>query len=256
LLVIRLLHDQCTVSIDTSGALLHRRGYRQYTGKAPLRETLAAGLLLASGWDGLAEMPAPLLDPFCGSGTLPIEAALWATHTAPGLQRTFAFQQWPTHDQSLWDSILAEAVARQQSRLAQLDGKLVIQGSDRDSGVIEGAIANAERAGVAGLVDLACRPISAVTPPAGPGWLVTNPPYGLRVGEGQDLRNLYAQFGNVVRKQCPGWRVAMLSTDPALLRQTGLTLDASRSLVNGGVNVRLATGAIPPLSASPNHPIN
>ncbi len=256
LIVIRLLHDQCTVSLDTSGALLHRRGYRQYTGKAPLRETLAAGLLLASGWDGLADTPAPLLDPFCGSGTLPIEAALWATHTAPGLHRSFAFQQWPSHDRTLWDSILAEAVARQQSRLAQLDGKLAIQGSDRDSGVIEGAIANAERAGVTGLVDFVCRPISAITPPAGPGWLVTNPPYGLRVGEGQDLRNLYAQFGNVVRKQCPGWRVAMLSTDPALLRQTGLTLDASRSLVNGGVNVRLATGAVPPLSASPNQPID
>ena len=111
------------------------------------------------------------------------------------------------------------------------------------------AQANAARAGVADAIDFSCRPVSAVTPPAGPGWVVTNPPYGLRVGANRDLRNLYAQLGNVLRAKCPGWHVAILCSDRQLLGQTGLRLDTRLTLVNGGVAVVLARGKVGGLKA-------
>lgn len=233
-ILVRLLHDQCTISMDSSGELLHRRGYRQAVAKAPLRETLAAGLLFASGWD----QNAPLLDPFCGSGSIPIEAALQARNIPPGLKRSFAFKNWQDFDQKLWQSILEEA--RQQIRTDCPP----IQASDRDAGAIEMAKANAERAGVLANIEFSCRAVSAIEP-EGKGWVVTNPPYGLRVSSSKDLRNLYAQLGNVLRSQCPGWHVAILCSDPALLHQTRLNLDLNTSLVNGGIPVRLGLGEVP-----------
>jgi putative N6-adenine-specific DNA methylase len=107
------------------------------------------------------------------------------------------------------------------------------------------AQANAERAGVAGSIEFTCRAVSAIAPPPGPGWIVTNPPYGLRVSEGKDLRNLYAQLGNVLRAACPGWNTAILCSDPMLLGQTGLRLDTSFSFSNGGIAVRLGRGVVP-----------
>jgi putative N6-adenine-specific DNA methylase len=234
LVVARLVNDQCTVSIDSSGELLHRRGYRQAVAKAPLRETLAAGMLLACGWDATS----PLLDPFCGSGTLPIEAALLALGLAPGRNRRFAFMDWPGFDAKIWQAILAESAPPSKAATP------VIQASDRDAGAVRMAQENAERAGVAGVIQFTCRAVSAIEPPARAGWVVTNPPYGLRVSEGKDLRNLYAQFGNVLRAKCPAWQVALLCNDPALLGQTKLKLDTSLSLINGGVNVRLARGKV------------
>ncbi len=231
LVIVRLVKDQCTVSIDSSGELLHRRGYRQAVAKAPLRETLAAALLLACNWD----REAPLLDPFCGSGTIPIEAALLALGLAPGRNRRFAFMAWPGFDQKNWKTLLAENVPAAKAMP-------IIQASDRDAGAVRMAQENAERAGVAAHIQFTCRAVSAIEPPAGPGWVVTNPPYGLRVSEGKDLRNLYAQLGNVLRAKCPGWQAAILCNDPALLGQTGLKLDTSFSFVNGGVNVRLGRG--------------
>lgn len=233
LIVVRLVRDQCTVSIDSSGELLHRRGYRQAVAKAPLRETLAAGMLLASGWD----MRSPLLDPFCGSGTIAIEAALMAQGLAPGRNRRFAFMNWPGFDAQIWKSILAESVPT--PRVAP-----IIQASDRDEGAVRMARENAHRAGVADAIQFTCQAVSAIQPPTGPGWVVTNPPYGLRVSEGNDLRNLYAQLGNVLRALCPSWQVALLCNDPALLGQTRIKLDTSLGLINGGVNVRLARGKV------------
>lgn len=244
LIVVRFLHDLCTISVDSSGALLHRRGYRQATAKAPLRETLAAGLLLAAGWDAHAVAPSPLLDPFCGAGTIAIEAALLTLHLAPGRQRRFAFMDWPDFDGNLWQRLGAEADAQAQQRAAALAGGLRIQASDRDAGAIVAAQANAARAGVAGAIEFACHALSAVAPPPGPGWVVTNPPYGQRVRGGPDLRNLYAQFGNVLRAHCPGWQIALLCSDPQLLRQTRLALDASLTLVNGGIDVLVARGTV------------
>jgi putative N6-adenine-specific DNA methylase len=233
LIVVRLASDLCTISVDSSGALLHRRGYRQAVAKAPLRETLAAGMLIASSWD----MTSPLLDPFCGSGTIPIEAALMARNLAPGRSRRFAFMDWPNFDAKMLGALLVGA--RHASPLPP------ILASDRDAGAIESARANAERAGVAGCIEFSRRAVSAIEPPPGPGWVVTNPPYGVRVSSGRDLRNLYAQFGNVLRTRCPGWHVAVLCGSEQLIRSTGLKFDEARlSLVNGGLKVKLAKGVI------------
>ncbi len=234
LVVVRLVHDQCTISLDSSGELLHRRGYRLATAKAPLRETLAAGLLMACEWDGVS----PLLDPFCGSGTIAIEAALIAKAIPPGLQRRFAFMDWPGFDKPLWDSLVAES--RGLIRVSQP----AIYASDRDAGAIEMAAANAARAGVGGEIQFSCRAVSAIDE-LEEGWVVTNPPYGLRVSSNKDLRNLYAQFGNVLRQKCRGSQVGILSSDLQLLRQVGLPLDTSQTFVNGGIKVFFGRRRIP-----------
>ena len=245
LIVVRLLHDVCTISVDSSGALLHRRGYRLATAKAPLRETLAAGLIMAAGWPAGDALPPPLLDPFCGSGTIAIEAALMALQIAPGRQRRFAFMAWPDYDADLWQRLLDEADGQAAARLEQLGDRLAILGSDRDAGAIAAAQANAGRAGVRGGATFACHAVSAINPPPGPGFVVTNPPYGQRVRGGPDLRNLYAQLGNVLRERCPGWQATLLSSDARLLAQTGLTLDTSTSFVNGGISVLVGRGVVP-----------
>ena len=244
IILVRLLHDQVTISIDSSGALLHRRGYRLATAKAPLRTTLAAGMLLAAGWQPQADATPPLLDPFCGAGTIAIEAAMLALGLAPGRRRRFAFMTWPDFDATLWEKQIAEADAQQQRQTAQMAGSLHIQASDRDAGAIALAQENAARAGVADAIEFTCRALSVIEPPATPGWVVTNPPYGVRVGAGGDLRNLYAQFGKVLRNRCPGWHVALLCNDRQLLGQTGLALDTSLGMVNGGIAVMLARGII------------
>ena len=229
--VVRLFRDVVTISIDSSGELLHRRGYRLATAKAPLRETLAAAMLLASGWDGRA----PLADPMCGSGTIPIEAALLARRIAPGLRRGFGFEHWPGFDSKSWAAVRSEAQARVLPHVAA-----PITGSDRDAGAVEAALANATRAGVADDITFRCAAVSALAPSEEKGWIVTNPPYGLRVGERLRLRDLYAQLGNVVRRRCPRWHLAMLSADAGLERQTGLSFETRFETKNGGIAVRLA----------------
>lgn len=233
--VVRLSNNMCTVSMDSSGALLHRRGYRLATAKAPLRETLAAAMLLASGWN----MEAPLLDPFCGSGTIPIEAALLAQRIAPGKIRRFAFMDWTSFEADLWTEEHAAAIA------AEREAMPLLLASDRDAGAIRAAEANAGRAGIAGAITYTCQAVSAITPPPGPGWVVTNPPYGVRVSADKDLRNLYAQLGHVLRLRCPGWQVALLCNSLPLLHQIQMSLDTSRSWVNGGLRVMLACGTVP-----------
>ncbi len=239
LVVVRLAHDLCTLSLDTSGAPLFQRGYRLAAAKAPLRETLAAGVILASGWD----QRSPLLDPFCGSGTLPIEAALLARQIAPGRARRFAFMDWPGYDASLWTEVLGDADSR------RLPHGPPLLASDRDAGAIASAQANAERAGVAGDIEFTHCAVSSIAPPPGPGWVVTNPPYGVRVSADQELRNLYGRLGQVLRARCPGWQVSVLSSDDRLLHSTALPFAPERSLrlVNGGLKVKLARGAVPAL---------
>jgi len=234
--LVRLVRDQCVLSLDSSGELLHQRGYRLATGKAPLRETLAAGLLLHAGWDGST----PLLDPFCGSGTIAIEAALLAGKRAPGVSREFAFMRWPSFNRAVWETGVSAARAKECAVTVP------IYASDRDAGAIEAARANAHRAGIAESLSLACHAISNIEPPPGPGWVITNPPYGARVSEGKELRNLYAQLGKVLRQKCAGWQVALLYTDPALLAQTGIKFDGARQLKlnNGGLKVTLAVGRV------------
>jgi putative N6-adenine-specific DNA methylase len=235
LIVVRLVDNLCTVSIDSSGALLHRRGYRLATTRTPLRETLASALVMASGWDKAS----PLLDPFCGSGTIPIEAALLARRVPAGFRRRFAFMDWPHFDSKYWEELLAEAANAIVSYIPR------IMGSDRDAGAIRAAQANTERAGLAGSIEFSVRAISAIDPPPIPGWVVTNPPYGVRVSQAKDLRNLYAQFGKVMRAKCPGWWVTMVCETIRLIRNTGLDFDQGIPTMNGGLKVRLVRSMAP-----------
>jgi len=234
LIVIRLINDECTISLDTSGAPLHQRGYRPALAKAPLRETLSAGILLASGWDRCKL----LLDPFCGSGAIPIEATLLAMRIPPGLRRPFAFMNWPGFNPTIWSRLLEEADRQVQEPAA------LILASDRDAGAVQIACENAGRAGVANWIQFSQRAISAIAPPTGPGWVVTNPPYGVRISRRQDLRNLYAQFGNILRARCAGWQVAFLCSDDHLATQTRLHFHEGLSLVNGGIPVKLYRASV------------
>jgi putative N6-adenine-specific DNA methylase len=145
---------------------------------------------------------------------------------------------WPNFDRISWDALLSDALSSHPTTFPR------IIGSDRDAGAIRAARANAERAGVGDSIEFTCRAISAIEPPPGPGWVVTNPPYGVRTKVNQDLRNLYAQFGRVLRAKCPGWQVTLLCSSIQLLHHTGLELDKGTPLINGGIRVRLAKGTV------------
>jgi len=235
LFIVRIVHDVCEISADSSGQLLHRRGYRQEIGKAPLRETLAAAMLLASGW----KRGESVLDPMCGSGTIPIEAALMARGIAPGLTRRFQFMNWPSFDSRLWDQTLE--VARDAVNNAGPMQVSRIRGADRDAGAIQAAKRNAERAGVAQDIEFSVQSLSESIAELedladGSGWILTNPPYGVRVGDARELRNLYARLGSVGRFR-KDWRLGILSADPTLAGQVGMQLRSRFETSNGGIPV-------------------
>jgi len=234
LIVIRLFRDQCLISLDASGAGLHRRGYRLETGKAPLREDLAAAVLLASGWDRRSA----LIDPFCGSGTIAIEAALMAAGIPPGRKRKFAFMRWPDYEPNRFEPIREEIVE------PETDDMQIIA-ADRDAGAIRIARENAARAGVADRIHFVRQSISDLISPECRGWIVTNPPYGRRVRSHRDLRDLYARTGRILHERFSGWQVTLLTADRGLLRQTGIRFDASLFFDHGGVKVTAARGKIP-----------
>ncbi len=236
LFVVRFVHDVCAVSADSSGALLHLRGYRQQLAKAPLRETLGAAVLLGAGWTG----ETALVDPMCGSGTIPIEASLIARRMAPGRNRAFAFLDWPGADRAMWSALVGDARAGELAR-----APVTIAGYDRDDGAIAAARANAERAGVLADIAFEVQPISALAAAEPPGLIASNPPYGVRVGERDRLRNLYAQIGNVARRRRGGWTLALLSADRALERHVALDFDERLATRNGGIPVRLVVGRVP-----------
>ena len=232
LILVRMVNDVCTISVDSSGELLHRRGYRQAVAKAPLRENLAAGILLASGWDQVS----PLIDPFCGSGTIPIEAALLAKKIAPGINRSFQFKTWPVFNATVWESLMASAKDQIVSNSPALFGY------DRDSGAIESAKSNSASAGQMNSIHFSAQAISFLQPSTSPGWIVTNPPYGVRVKENHDLRDLYSRFGSILKEKFPGWNVIVLSSDEKLLANMNLdTPNKKISLDNGGIPVILAS---------------
>jgi putative N6-adenine-specific DNA methylase len=230
LVLVRLLRDECTIRVDSSGAHLHRRGYRQAVAKAPLRETLAAAMLLATEWNP----DAPLIDPFCGSGTIAIEAALLARNIAPGINREFAFMQWPSFDKKMW----SEVVHRTRS-LERNSAPAPIVAADRDEGATDATRANAERAGALNDIEVRHQALSALEPPNEPGWLITNPPYGVRVGDHKRLRDLYAALGRLARERLRDWHIALLSAHPQLDAQLGLPTVETFKTTNGGLNVRL-----------------
>lgn len=229
LVQVRLVNDVCTISIDSSGELLYKRGYRQETAKAPLRETLAAAMLLAAGWDAAS----PIIDPFCGSGTIPIEAALLASRIPPGITREFAFMRWPGFNQSTWQSLLTTA----RNDIKPVHVKIF--GSDRDAGAIKIAAANAARAGQKASIEFKQQSISDLVAIEAPGWVITNPPYGIRVSSGKDLRDLYARFGEILRTSFAGWQVGIMSSDPRLTGNLGFKSAQSEwRFVNGGIPVK------------------
>jgi putative N6-adenine-specific DNA methylase len=234
--IVRVERDQFMISADTSGALLHRRGYRQAIAKAPVRETLAAAMLRGAEWNAKS----PVVDPMCGSGTIAIEAAMMARKIPPGLERKFAFLDWPGADVARWNALVAHARGQILGR-----SPAAIAASDRDAGAIEAARSNAERAGVVGDIEFAVQAISAATPiGSGPGLIITNPPYGERVGDTKAIRNLYAQLGNVARAQFGGWDLAMLSANKVLDGQTQIDFAERFKTSNGGIPVRLVIGLV------------
>jgi 23S rRNA (guanine2445-N2)-methyltransferase / 23S rRNA (guanine2069-N7)-methyltransferase len=191
---VRLDRERVTVSLDLSGESLHRRAYRARGVAAPLKENLAAAILMRSGWPAMAEAGAALLDPLCGSGTLVIEAALMARDVAPGSLRSyFGFLGWAGHDRALWSRLLDEARERRE---AQSAAKLALRGFDRDAHAVRAAIENVERAKLRGVVHIERRELHELTNDLGPvGLLVTNPPYGERIGDQEQLKLLYATLG-------------------------------------------------------------
>ena len=235
-LMARIEADICTLSIDTSGAPLHKRGHKPAVAKAPLRETMAALFLRACGHAG-AE---PVLDPMCGSGSFVIEAAEIAAGLSPGRDRTFDFERLATFDARAWQ--------RMRETPAPTHPVARFYGRDRDAGAISAAQTNAGCAGVAGVTDFRAQPISDLDRPDGPpGLVIVNPPYGSRIGEKRSLFGLYAATGRVLAERFGGWRVGLITTDEALARGTGLPFGAPGPVVaHGGLKVRLwQTGALP-----------
>jgi putative N6-adenine-specific DNA methylase len=235
LIIVRLDHDRCTISADSSGAHLHMRGYRTAVTQAPMRETLAAALVLASGWDHRS----PLIDPFCGSGTIPIEAALIAARIAPGRNRGFRFMQWPGYNPSEWQRVLAAAVRREKP-----DGIPQITGTDRSAAAIRAATENAERAGVTRFVHFEKQDALGIDAGTGPGWIVTNPPYGVRLGDASESRRLMARFGDTLRQRFNGWRIALMAP-PQLDRALGIPVRPELQTTNGGLRIVFLAGVIP-----------
>jgi 23S rRNA (guanine2445-N2)-methyltransferase / 23S rRNA (guanine2069-N7)-methyltransferase len=241
----------CTLAIDLAGESLHRRGYRGAAGEAPLKENVAAGVLLRAGWEPLAARGAEFLDPLCGSGTLCIEAALIAADRAPALTRDyFGFLGWRGHDAALWERLRAEAQARVRTRAAV---SATIRGRDRDAHAIRAARDNAARAGVGELVHLEVGELSEAAPLAGrepgrPGLLCANPPYGVRLEDRDAARAVHRELGTVLRARFAGWSAAVLTGAPELGMELGLRAYRTHTLWNGSIECRLLRIEVGPAS--------
>ncbi len=227
-LMTRIEDNFLTFSIDTSGDLLHKRGFKEKVNKAPMRETLAALLLRAAGYDGSE----PVLDPMCGSGTFLIEAGQIAAGILPGSKRQFGFEHLASFDADAWDTLRA-------TEMGQTDQKFY--GYDRDQGAVQMADKNATSAGLAGNCTFVCQPISALKRPEGPaGLVIVNPPYGARIGNRKQLFGLYASLGTAMKTEMRGWRLAMVTSDGGLAKATGLKFSSiSPPIPHGGLQVKL-----------------
>ncbi|NLV23676.1 MAG: bifunctional 23S rRNA (guanine(2069)-N(7))-methyltransferase RlmK/23S rRNA (guanine(2445)-N(2))-methyltransferase RlmL [Deltaproteobacteria bacterium] len=249
--------NRLTVSLDLSGDSLHRRGYRDQQVEAPLKENLAAALLFLSGWPQLAAGGGILVDPMCGSGTIPIEAALIAADTAPGLLRSyFGFFGWKGHDAPLWARLTEEAHGRRRTH----KGKERIFAFDKSAAAIAAARRNAAVAGVEGIIRFGQSDIAVLPPPPaigeGQGLVVVNPPYGERLAHG-DLKSLYRLLGQRLRDLFPGWRIGLLTGSGALARELSLPLESTLPLYNGPIECalygyRVPIGAVAQSPAAPS----
>ncbi|MDA8414244.1 MAG: THUMP domain-containing protein [Desulfobacteraceae bacterium] len=227
---VHLHRNVCTVSLDSSGDPLDRRGYRLEHNEAPLRETLAAAVVALTGWDGSM----PLADPMCGSGTIPIEAALVAGRVAPGLQRAFGFQRWLDFDAEIWERLLKEA----DSGIRKLPVGL-ITGYDQDSRALKLASRNAAKAGFEGQLHFFHAALDTFQPEGDTGVVIINPPYGKRLGEEDELKELYCQIGDIMKKRCRGWTGYVLTGNLELAKYIGLKASRRFVLFNGAIECRL-----------------
>ena len=236
---VRQHKGRVTVSLDISGESLHRRGYRTGQGTAPIKENLAVALLLRANWPAMAAEGGALLDPMCGSGTLIIEGAMMAADIAPGMLREhYGFDQWMQHDAELWQSLIDEAHQRKATGLENLE--LDIRGYDANPRVLEYTTQNIENAGLDGHIRLAHKPIDQFgKPTAERGLLLTNPPYGERLGEVDELIPLYQKLGTVLQKNFQGWRAAIFTGNVDLGRETDLSPTKQYSLFNGTIPCKL-----------------
>ena len=225
----RIENDYCQFSIDSSGDALHKRGFKEAVGKAPMRENMAALFLRGCGYDGQETV----LDPMCGSGTFVIEAAEIARGLFPGRARSFAFEQLATFKPDMWQALKDNAPKPTDLRFF---------GRDRDEGAIANSTANAQRAGVADITDFLHQPISELMPPEGvkPGLVILNPPYGARIGNKKPLFALYGSLGVVLKERFKGWRVGIITSDTGLAKATKLPfLPTDAPVAHGGLKVKL-----------------
>lgn len=228
---VHLVRNRCTISLDSSGTGLDRRGYRTEAGEAPLRETLAAALVLLTGWDSAV----PLVDPLCGSGTILVEAALVALNRAPGLVRQrFGFQRWPAFDAPRWRRLLDEARQVERTTLAA-----PLLGSDRLEDVLAVARNNSRRAGVEKFISFDMRDVRDLALPSPPGVILTNPPYGRRLGEEEQLKSFYRQIGDAFKQRGAGYTGWLLTGSLELAKDVGLKASRRIVLYNGPLECRL-----------------
>ncbi len=228
-LKVRIDENLCTISLDTSGEPLHKRGHKAQVNKAPMRETLAALFLRACGYDGSQT----LYDPMCGSGTFVIEAAEMALGFAPGRTRDFAFEEFASFDRAAFSAL--------KDTPSEAPQEVIAYGSDRDTGAITMSKNNAARAEVALATQFEAKSISDITPPSdAPGLVIVNPPYGGRIGNKKPLFGLYGSFGTVMKAQFAGWRVGMITADAGLAKATALPFETpSGSIDHGGIRIKL-----------------
>lgn len=225
----RIEHDVCTIALDTSGELLHKRGYKEAVNKAPMRETMASLFLRQCGYHGTE----PVVDPLCGSGTFVIEAAEIAARLNPGRARHFAFEQFVNFDATVWQQMREANKPRTPTAH--------FYGSDRDAGAIEMSRANAERAGIAAFTEFRQCSVSDLIAPAGPpGLVIANAPYGTRLGDKQELAPLYRALGHTLMTRFAGWRVGIITIEASLAHATGLPfLPTAAPVAHGGLRVTL-----------------
>ena len=228
---LHLARNHCTISLDLAGIGLHRRGYRRDPTIAPLKETLAAGLVALTGWDQKTHF----VDPMCGSGSLPLEAALLASNTAPGLlSPDFGFQRWPDFDSSSWKELIEEAEQLQSPLPANL-----IFGSDRDQRAVDLARRNAESAGIGAKIRWSYNDFAKLEPPSDHGTLICNPPYGERIGEEAELEAFYRKIGDTFKQRWKGWTAWVFTGNLALAKRVGLKASRRIVLYNGPIECRL-----------------
>ena len=227
---LHLANNQAVLSVDGSNSSLHKRGYRPAVGVAPIKETLAAGLMRMTGWDGTNN----LVDPLCGSGTLLIEAVSSLLGISSGLNRQFLFKNWPDFDNSIWDRELKIA-----KKLKTFDRKLPkIIGCEVDEIIAKAAISNVKKAGLENYIQIINCPFQEFQLPPGLGFLICNPPYGKRIGDEEQLPNLYKQLGEYCKKKASGWDLWLLNGNPKLSKYIGMKANRRFQVNNGSIDCR------------------